>query len=175
MSAFVALHQRRGWLLIEAEFPAVFVVMAAPQVQPPAVVCGVHLDFTNYDLEPPSVVLVDPFTREPYRARALPTALLRRRVTQVEVAPGQVFEQVSVIPLLQAHGAEDVPFLCIPGVREYHKHPAHTGDSWLVHRGEGEGTLFSILNTIHQYGVQPIAEYQIGLKVTGFHLQEPAL
>jgi hypothetical protein len=162
------LHRRRGWWLLEAEFPTVLVAMAAPQVRPPAVVCGVRLDFTNYDLEPPSVVLVDPFTSEPYRAASLPTVLPRTRATQVQVPNGPVFESTEVVPLMQAHGPEEIPFLCIPGVREYHSNPAHTGDSWLAHRGQGEGTLFSILNTIHTYGVQTIAGYQLALQVVGF-------
>ena len=167
------LHRRRGWLLLEAEFPTVLVAMCAPQVRPAAVVCGILLDFTNYDLVPPSVRLVDPFTREPYRARELPMALLRRRVTQYQIPDGPVIENAEVVSLMQAHDPEGLPFLCIPGVREYHEHPAHTGDLWLTHRGQGEGTLFSILNTVYQYGVQPIADYGVGLRVVGFRTGDP--
>jgi len=164
-------HRRRGWLLVEASFPRAFVIFAAAQLRPSAVICGVDCDFTNYDLEPPSVRLVDPFTREPYRHRNLPTALLRRQVVNFAV-PGM--PQLSgSIPLMQAHSPDEVPFLCIPGVREYHEHPAHTGDSWLLHRGLGAGTLFHILNTIYQYGVQPISNYSIGHHVAGFEQGEP--
>lgn len=167
------LHRRRGWWLLEAEFPTVLVAMCAPQVRPAAVVCGVLLEFTNYDLFPPSVRLVDPFTREPYRARELPTALVRRRTTQIQIPNGPMLENAELVPLMQADDPESVPFLCIPGVREYHEHPAHTGDLWLAHRGQGEGTLFAILNTVHQYGIQPIADYGIGLRVVGFRTGEP--
>lgn len=166
------VHQRRGWWMLEAAFPKMLVVLAAPQVRPPAVVCGVLLDFTNYDLLPPSVTLVDPFTREPYRARELPTALVRRRTTTIDIPGGPTLENAELVPLMQAHDLEAVPFLCVPGVREYHEHPAHTGDSWLAHRGQGEGTLFAILNTIYQYGVQPIADYGVGLRVIGFRTGE---
>ena len=48
---------------------------AAPQLQPPAIVFGALLDFTNYDLYPPSVRLVNPFTREPYSLKSIPTIL----------------------------------------------------------------------------------------------------
>lgn len=168
------VHQGRGWWMLEAEFPIVVIVMAAPQLKPPAVICGVHLNFSNYDLEPPSVTLIDPFTREPYRARNLPTVLHRKRVSTIQVGPaGQALEQVELAPLMQSHDPNDIPFLCIPGVREYHEHPAHTGDSWLVHRGGGAGTLFHILNTIYQYGVQPLSGYNIGIQVTGFRQGEP--
>lgn len=167
-------HQRRGWWLLEAVFPSVFVVFATPQLRPPAVVCGALLDFTNYDLEPPSVALVDPFTREPYRAKELPTVLHRRQVVDVQLGPdGPKAQQVAMVPLMQAHDPNDRPFLCIPGVREYHAHPAHTGDAWLTHRGRGAGTLFSILNAIHQYGVQPINNYGVGMRVVGFEQGEP--
>jgi hypothetical protein len=166
-------HQRRGWWLVDADFPTAFVVMAAPQLAPPAVVCGVLLDFTNYDLEAPSVRLANPFTREPYRARELPTILKRKRVNKLALGPGApVAEQVVHVPLMQAHQPDDVPFLCIPGVREYHSHPAHTGDSWLAHRGRGAGTLYHILNVIHQYGIEPISDYGVGLRVVGFQQQD---
>ena len=171
-------HQRRGWWLLEASYPTVFVVFATPQLKPPAVVCGVLIDFTNYDIDPPSVRLTDPFTRRPYLAKELPTVLLRKQQANPlgEIAagqPGAAVRFMSTAPLMQWHDLSEVPFLCIPGVREYHEHPAHTGDSWLAHRGLGEGTLFHILSTIYQYGIQPISEYGVGIRVVGFQQGEP--
>lgn len=165
-------NRRRGWWLLEAEFPSVSVVFATPQLQPTAVICGVDINFTNYDLEAPSVRLVNPFTREPYRLKNLPTVLLRRQVVNFPEGLGMP-QFTSAIPLMQAHDPEEIPFLCIPGVREYHAHPAHTGDSWLTHRGHGEGTLFHILHTIYQYGVQPISGFGIGHRVIGFEQGDP--
>lgn len=167
-------HLRRGWWLLEAEFPTIFVVFAAAQLRPAPVICGVLLDFTNYDLEPPSVRLVDPFTRQPYKMRELPTTLLRRQVLAMPAGfPPGAAQMFGAVPLMQAHSPEDVPFLCVPGVREYHEHPAHTGDSWLIHRGQGAGKLYAILNAIYQYGVQPISGYEIGMRVVGFQQGEP--
>lgn len=161
-------HLRRGWLLLKAEFPEVFVVFATPQTQPPAVVFGVLLDFSNYDLWPPSVRLVNPFTRVPYTFNDLPMKLVRRTVVngpaQLAVPglpPGAIPQFVQDVPLMQAHHPDDIPFLCLPGVREYHEHPAHTGDSWLLHRDRGEGTLYFLLEKIYQYGVQPISALQV--------------
>jgi hypothetical protein len=169
-----AEHRRRGWWLLEAVFPRVFVVFAAAQLRPTPVICGVDLDFTNYDLEPPSVRLVDPFTRQPYRMRELPTNLLRRQVIAMPPGfPPGAAQMIGAVPLMQAHVPDDIPFLCVPGVREYHDHPAHSGDSWLIHRGQGAGKLYSILHTIYQYGVQPITGYQIGMQVVGFQQGEP--
>jgi hypothetical protein len=167
-------HRRRGWWLLDAEFPRVSVVFAIPQLRPTAVICGVEMDFTNYDLEPPSVRLVDPFTREPYQQKKLPTVLLRRQLMNFQMGPGMP-QFAGAVPLMQAHTPDEVPFLCIPGVREYHAHPAHTGDSWLMHRNQGEGTLFHILNTIYQYGVQPITSFGIGHQVIGFEQGDPPL
>lgn len=172
-------HQSRGWWLLEAEFPTVFVVFATSKLTPPAVVCGALLDFTNYDAEPPSVRLVSPFTRRPYLMKELPTVLLRRQIANIGgggpagLGAPQGLQMVTAQPLMQAHSPDDVPFLCIPGVREYHEHPAHTGDAWLSHRGRGEGTLYAILHSIYQYGVQPISEYNIGMRVAGFQQGEP--
>lgn len=165
-------HRRRGWWLLQADFPRVSVVFAAAQLRPSAVICGVDIDFSNYDLEPPSVRLVDPFTREPYKQRNLPTALLRRQVVNLGNVPGMP-QFAGAVTLMQAHDLDDIPFLCIPGVREYHNHPAHTGDSWLSHRGRGAGSLHQILHTIYQYGVQPITGYGIGHHIIGFEQSEP--
>lgn len=162
-------HIRRGWWMLRAEYPDVFVVFANSALKPPAVVFGALLDFTNYDLWPPSVKLVDPFTREPYKAKELPTILKRRTVHQVppEVAAmvqqqgGEPPEFVQEDPLMQWYSPDDEPFLCLPGVREYHEHPAHSGDSWLLHRDRGEGTLYFILEKLYRYGVQPIKNYNI--------------
>ena len=177
VSAFRGIEEqqrRRGIWLLEASFPSVFTVMVASQLRPAAVVCGVSLDFTNYDFEPPSVRLVDPFTRVPYRTKELPTALLRQQPLAfppgVMAIPGA--QMMAAVPLMQSHQPDDIPFLCVAGVREYHNHPAHTGDSWLRHRGLGSGTLINLLNTIYTYGVQPISEYNVGLRVTGFQQKD---
>ena len=66
-------------------------------------------------------------------------------------------------PYLQAHSPDDIPFLCIAGVREYHEHPAHSGDAWELHRADGAGRLVRLLEIIHRYGVVPIAGYGVQL------------
>lgn len=152
-------HMARGWWMLEAEFPTVFVVFATPKLQPPAVVFGAELDFTNYDFWPPSVRLVDPFTRVPYTQVELPSQLFRRVLQPVGNAMVPAAQ-----PLMQAHAANDVPFLCIAGTRQYHQHPGHTGDSWLLHRGTAEGTLFFLLEKLYRYGVEPISTWGLQFK-----------
>lgn len=162
-----AEYHVRGIWLIEATFPVVFVVMASPQLRPPPVVFGALFDFADYDLRPASVRLVNPFTREPYKAGELPTHLKRRAPMTPEIAaqalaqgqdPAQVMVQQ---PMMQFNTPDDIPFLCLPGVREYHDHPAHTGDSWLLRRGTTEGSLVFFLEQLHKYGIAPLAGYQM--------------
>ena len=112
---------RRGWFLLKAEFPEVFVVFAATRLNPACLVFGALLDFTDYDYQPPSVLIVHPFTRVPYKSRELPNQMMRATHLQNHPAaavPGLI--AVTAQPLLIAHAPDDVPFLCLPGVREYH-------------------------------------------------------
>lgn len=156
----------RGWFLSEAEFPTAFVVMGLPQMNPPAILWGVLFDFTNYDARPPSVSLVDPFTRIPYLHKNLPTYLNKALPAQEVALPGVEgggFQVQGAQPLMQAHSPEDVPFLCLAGVREYHDHPGHSGDAWELHRPAGAGRLIRLLEIIHKYGSAPVRGYGVQL------------
>lgn len=166
-------YRRRGWWMLKAEFPEIFIVFASSKTKPPAVVFGAILDFTDYDLKPPSVKLVHPFTQEPYQAKDLP-AQLWQRVAPSPVPDGDTTPsptEVQPRPLMMAHSPEDVPFLCIPGVREYHDHPAHTGDVWLPRRGLIEGTMHFLIERISRYGVDPINGVEIGFEITKVHIR----
>lgn len=174
-------YGHRGWFLAEAEFPTALVLLAAPQLKPPPVVTGVAFDYSDYDLRPPSVRLVNPFTREPWAEAELPTRLRRRTegdglaVPGLQLPPGMqpptlVHEQ----PLVQAYPGE-TPFLCIPGVREYHDHAAHSGDAWELHRPSGAGRLIRLLEVLDTYGLRPLNDYLVQLepKIVGFSQTEP--
>lgn len=170
-------YEARGWLLLEASFPEIFVVLAAPAVQPTPIVCGVVFDYTNYDAEPPSVKLVNPFTREPYLVKELPTTLNRAVPAQTIALPGVPggnLQMQAVQPLMQAQSPDEVPFLCIAGVREYHEHPGHSGDTWELHRSSGAGRLVRLLEVIHKYGVDPLRGYSVNLvPQVGFEYSQP--
>jgi len=153
----------RGWFLAKAQFPEVFVVFASQKVNPPLMLMGVLLDFTNYDLVPPSVRLVNPFTRVPYKYTELPTTL-DRAINVIETPQGNI---VQTQPMMQpGYTSDAVPFLCLAGIREYHENPAHTGDSWLKVRGTGVGTLAFILEQISKYGLDNIAGYEFSIGIT---------
>lgn len=160
--------RKRGWFLVDAEYPHVFVVMASPKLAPSAIVTGVTFDYTNYDAAPPSVRLVHPFTGEPYKGSELPTPLMRALPEQkIQLAGGAEGASPLALqaqqPLMQAHTPDEIPFLCLAGVREYHEHPAHNGDVWELHRASGAGRLVRLLEIISRYGVDPISSYGVQL------------
>lgn len=195
-----AEYRQQGWFLLSTVFPEVFLVLTAPQLRPAPVLFGVVLNFENYDVDPPSVRFVNPYTRELLRARELLTPLPKlvvRLVNPEPLTPGDepaaALAAREDLPPEMAEGAgpgipngdaqladpgrllqwwtpDSVPFLCMRGVREYHRHPAHTGDSWLLHRKRGEGTLAAILAAIHDNGRVPIRDF-----LYGFNMQAEAL
>ena len=163
-------YGRRGWLLAEAEFPHALVILATPKTQPISILCGVWFDYSNYDAAPPSVRLVHPLTREPYRWSELPTRLPRNLAQEAGEAaqpmpPGVAQVQVvSAQPYMQAHGDDDIPFLCWAGVREYHEHPAHSGDQWESHRPSGAGRLVRLIAIISKYGLETINGFEVQMR-----------
>lgn len=165
--------RRRGWWILDATYPNVLAAFVTPQLRPRAVLFGALINFENYDLWAPSVRIVDPFTGKPLLSREIPPHLaFMRRVPgpgNVEI-PGLGMVQAQGLdqPLLITHGPDELPFLCLPGVREYHAHPAHTGDDWLLHRDRGEGTLYFLLEKLARYGLEPIQQFQFGLQIVGF-------
>ena len=174
-------YRRRGWLLAEAEFPHALVILATAKTQPISILCGVWFDYSNYDAAPPSVRLVHPLTREPYKWSEVPTRLPRMPAPQgvpqalppgvpqalppgvaQALAQGAAQAQLVVpILLMQAYGDDDVPFLCVAGVREYHDHPAHSGDHWLSHRTSGAGRLVRLLEVISKYSLETINGFEV--------------
>ena len=147
-----------GIFIVEAVFPSVLAVFAARRLQPhPLLLFGVEINFDNYDLVPPSVRIVHPLTREPLRASQVGYKFPR------DLGNGNRQD------ILQAFDDER-PFLCLPGVREYHESSAHSGDAWLLHRGTTVGSLIYLLETIARYGTEPVQAMVPQLGVNGFTL-----
>ena len=172
--AFEADYRTRGWFLVKAEWPVVVVVLASDKTKPPAIVAAVQFDYTNYDAEPPSVRFIDPFSGRLLPLKELPT-LLPRMIPGPEVSlPGGKAQLNTPLPLMQANSPEDLPFLCIAGVKEYHDHPGHSGDPWEIHRSAGEGRLVRLLEVISKYGLNPVKGFNVNLvpQVT-FAFSEP--
>src|SRR3990170_4344879 len=138
-------QSKRGVLMLKAEFPNVVIAFAATRLKPSPIVFAVRINFNNYDLEAPSVRFIDPFTGE----NLLQPPPMLRKVT--------LKDKPSEIQALSMKDTIGLPFICIPGIREYHIHPAHTGDFWLLHRKKGgEGTLGFIIDKLYEYGISAI-------------------
>ncbi len=172
-------YRARGWFLVDASFPKCVIVMAAAQITPPAIVTGVAFDYTNYDAIPPSVQLVNPFTFEPYLAKDLPIRLDRDMTPEnaaIQLPPGMP-QPKFLQPYMQWQSPDEIPFLCIAGVREYHEHPAHSGDAWELHRASGAGRLIRLLTIISRYGPEAVSQYQSQVqllaRVVGFQVEAP--
>ena len=178
IAEFLALeadYRGRGWFLVKAEWPLVTVLLASKRTSPPAIVAAVQFDYTNYDSEPPSVRLVDPFSGRPLLDKERLLRLVRKIPGPETILPdGNKLQLNQAQDLLQAHSPEEPPFLCIPGVREYHEHPGHTGDPWEMHRSAGTGRLVRLLEVIATYGLEPVTGFQVNLAPqVAFALSEP--
>ena len=75
--AYEADYRTRGWFMVKAEWPVVVVVLASHKTIPPTIVTAVQFNYSNYDAEPPSVRLVDPFSGRFLLSKELPTRLRR--------------------------------------------------------------------------------------------------
>lgn len=157
IGAFVnetVMHRSRGIYLIEHKFPNAYFAFGSPSLAPCPIVFAVKINFDNYDLEPLSIEFIHPFTFSKLKLHEMSTHF-NRNLSNI---PGMVQLQA----LLQQEPSPDAfPFLCIAGVREYHNHPAHTGNSWLLHRKNGgEGSLGFLIEKLYEYGIVPINGFQ---------------
>ena len=170
-------YRTRGWFLVKADWPVVVVVLASNKTTPPAIITAVQFNYTNYDAEPPSVRMIDPFTGRYLPAEELPTpARLPRMILgpEIPVPGGGKLQQRTTQDLMQAHTPEELPFLCISGVKEYHDHPGHSGDPWEVHRTAGEGRLVRLLGVISKYSLDLITDFHVNLvPQVSFAISEP--
>lgn len=96
-----------------------------------------RLEFSNYDVWAPSVDFIDPLSRD-----LLPHAPLLRGL---DFRPGGRPSPTGPIDVfVDVHPDTKRTFVCKRGVREYHEHFEHSGDRWLLYRGDGLGTLAHI-------------------------------
>lgn len=168
-------YRARGWFMVKADWPVVIVVLASKKTSPPAIVTAVHFTYANYDASPPSVRMVDPFSGRKLLAKELPVRLPRTIPgPEVPGPDGSKMQLNTTQDLMQAHSPDDLPFLCVPGVKEYHDHPGHSGDPWELHRDAGAGRLVRLLGVISKYGLEPVKGFHVNLvPKVGFSASEP--
>jgi hypothetical protein len=149
------VHRERGWLLLDCDEEALiieFAFLARVSISSgaapiPVISSAIRLSYENYDLWPPSLTFVDAFTRAP--------------ATNPHVRAFMALPDGPRDVLIDAHPVTGLPFLCVAGNREYHSHPQHTGDSWLLHRPLGEGSMSTICDRVWRY----MARNVVGLSV----------
>jgi hypothetical protein len=155
--ANAAVAARRGWLLLSTGDLTVDVgflqsVAMGGRTLPVMTAC-VRLDYWNFDLWPPSLTFLDPLTRQP----APPPVRAPDRVSDVEVRDA----------LIDQHPATLQPFLCLPGIREYHSHPQHSGDDWLLHRHLREGDLLVVCERIWRRMARNVLGMSVAIQSLG--------
>lgn len=169
----ILLRSDEDALLLEIAFLAK-VSTSAGSGPLPVIVSAIRLTYENYDLWAPSLTFIDAFTRQP----AMPPV---RAFMSMNDGPRDV--------LIDGHPETGLPFFCVAGIREYHSHPQHTGDSWLLHRPLGEGSVFTVCDRVWRYmvrnvfglgiNIQTVPEWplkaQLVIQVVQRHIQEPLL
>jgi hypothetical protein len=98
-----------------------------------------RFDLTDYDLRAPSLEFRDPWTDE------LLSYGTMFRAMEFEA------QRKAHLVLLDDHPTTHKPFLCLRGIREYHEHPQHSGDDWMLYRETL--SLFSILMSLWRVAV----------------------
>jgi hypothetical protein len=156
-------HRKRGIILLEASFPNIYIAFCAVQLNPPPIAFAVRFNFDNYDVEPLSITFVDPFSLTPVMIQQMKVHFLRRQSNDANNVNPQ---------RLLVWQDDGIPFLCLPGVREYHHHVAHTGDSWWLHRKKGgEGTMGFLIEKLYTYGIEAMSGYMFSVN---FNLNVPS-
>jgi hypothetical protein len=120
------------------------------------VAATVRIDFANYDLWPPSVTFID-------LAEGSPWMPPMRAIVETPDGPRDL--------LVDGHPQTGLPFLCVPGTREYHSHPQHSGDDWLLHRCTGAGRLGPLCDLLWRTMANNIVGVQSMIQTVGNGLQ----
>lgn len=98
-----------------------------------------RFDLSDYDLRAPSLEFRDPWTDA-----LLPYGTMLRAL---EYEKDRQAHHV----LLGDHPTTHQPFLCMRGIREYHEHPQHSGDDWLLYRNDM--SLFSMVMSLWRVSI----------------------
>jgi hypothetical protein len=145
------VYEQRGWLLlghgdlfVDVAFTARLPIGPVPDLV--AIPLAVRFGFDNYDVWAPSVRVIDPITR---RWLEVP------RVAALDFSnPDPAGLPLNLFVL--GHPKTGRVFLCRRGVREYHNHPEHSGDDWLLYRAQGYGTLAALCDLLWRRAVRTV-------------------
>jgi hypothetical protein len=146
-------YRERGWVLlgrdglqVDVGFCARLPITAANDLV--AIPLAVRFNFSNYDVWAPSVRVIDPITRR---------WMVEPRVQAIDFAAGPDPSGVYLNLFVGAHPETKRVFFCKRGVREYHSHPEHSGDDWLLYRGQGHGTLGGLCELLWRLSARTVS------------------
>lgn len=149
-------YRRKGWVMLRADLDLLFVEIAFLTLIPmgnarvPIVLPVIRLDFDNYDLFPPSMTFIDIFTGQATRVP------LNAWVTGPD-------GQMRNVLIENSAGKQ---FLCFQGIREYHEHPDHDGDNWLLYRHEKHGSIAVICDLVWSTMTSTVAGVQVQMQAS---------
>lgn len=112
---------------------------------------AVRFDFQNYDVWAPSLRIVDPITRRWLGESRI--GAIDFSVVGNDGSPLNLF--------VNGHPETSRVFLCKRGVREYHSHPEHSGDDWLLYRDQGRGTLGGLCDLLWRLTSRTLVGYSL--------------
>lgn len=116
----------------------------------PILLFAIRIDYSNYDVVPPSLRIIDPLTSDLTKAVLYAPVIFPSQQDQNNLVHDQFKVQNQALLLEDNEGKL---FVCLRGLREYHLHPDHSGDPWLLHRISNKGSIINILDQLQLYAV----------------------
>ena len=155
-------YRKKGVICFKVNSLSIYLLFAIPNIIPQPIAFAVIIDYTNWDVEPPSIKFIDPFTEKVLTREEIRINFFQvKDKNTIRMLPnGQIGE-----PDLLQGGNDIVPFFCIPGVREYHKHPAHSGDSWMLYRTKEEGRLCVLIGQLYSHSIAQSSGYAVNMEI----------
>ncbi|MCE5205128.1 MAG: hypothetical protein LLF80_03365 [Porphyromonadaceae bacterium] len=155
-------YRKKGVICYKITSLSINLIFAVPHLKPQPIAFAVNIDYTNWDVEPPSITFVDPFTDKVLQREEVKIKFFQvKDKNAIKIVNGQIAEP----DLLQPGNP---PFFCIPGVKEYHAHAAHSGDSWMLHRKQGEGKLCVLIDQLYSHSIAQSSNFVMSINI-GFN------
>jgi hypothetical protein len=123
----------RGWLILESKHPRLTLTIhhrATGKLR------TFLFEFDNWNDQPPALSIVDPDTRQPVTGTLWP-----QQYQSYWHQSGW-----SNTPLITT----PKPFMCMPGILEYHTHYSHVGDKWDNYKASPDYSIFGIVSQVAQ-------------------------
>ena len=162
-------YRREGIITLSIEFPyfefAFFAKETLVQIKNPLIIpektlvirtplplClfSIKIDYTNFDTIPPSISIINLFTSKKERNVQFAPYITPDQQNKRSLIDER-FKSINQNVLIP-DSKQDL-FFCLRGIKEYHEHPQHNGDSWLLYRIDGKGDIRTILDQLQLYSI----------------------